>query len=194
MMNFHRQDVSAADQARRRKGCREPVGFFQASGRLVGGRGEVNSAGWHVASVDFLAVQVEHRAVITLEVKLECSEERRITHRKRVAKVARGRFGGGVGAVEKARLFAVGPIAEAAPAARVTPAQPAPANVPDVSVTDDGAHLLSVAYVTEADPDVAAALARRAFVGVPVRPALSDAPEPLGLAAAAATANTTAAS
>lgn len=70
------------------------------------------------------------------------------------------------------------PAAESAPAARVPPAQPAPAHVPDASATDDGAHLLSVAYESDADPDLAAALARLEFVGVPEKPALHDAPEP----------------
>jgi CheY-like chemotaxis protein len=64
----------------------------------------------------------------------------------------------------------------AAPAMPVAPAMPAmtPA-VPDAPVIDDGAHVLSVAYEAEADPDLAAALARLEFVAVPEKPALPDA-------------------
>jgi CheY-like chemotaxis protein len=67
----------------------------------------------------------------------------------------------------------------AAPALPVAPATPAmtPA-VPDAPVTDDGAHVLSVAYEAEADPDLAAALARLEFVAVPEKPALPEALEP----------------
>ena len=49
----------------------------------------------------------------------------------------------------------------------VPPVQPATAAMPEVSVTEDGAHLLSVSYDADADPDLAAALARLEFVAVP---------------------------
>jgi CheY-like chemotaxis protein len=67
------------------------------------------------------------------------------------------------------------PAVPAPQAAHVPPPQPAPASAPDAPVTEDGAHLLSVAYEAEADPDLAAALARLEFVAVPEAP---DAPVP----------------
>ena len=73
---------------------------------------------------------------------------------------------------------AMTPAAPVAQADRVLPPQPSPVSVPDAPVADDGAHLLSVAYEAEADPDLAAALARLEFVAVPEKPALPDAPAP----------------
>jgi CheY-like chemotaxis protein len=50
-----------------------------------------------------------------------------------------------------------------------------PAASPEDLLADDGAHLLSIPYEPEADPDLAAALARLEFVAVPEP---SDAPAP----------------
>ena len=76
------------------------------------------------------------------------------------------------------------PAIPAVPAAQETwvpPVYAAPATVPEDSVTEDGPHILSVPYEDEADPDLAAALARLEFVGVPeapVAPVLPDHPVP----------------
>ena len=58
------------------------------------------------------------------------------------------------------------PVAGTPPAALAAPANPAAVLRAD-EVTPDGAHLLSVPYEAEADPDLAAALARLEFVAAP---------------------------
>ena len=69
------------------------------------------------------------------------------------------------------------PSMSTAPAPAVPPTLMAAAPADD-TVTDDGAHLLTVPYEADGDPDLAAALARLEFVAVPETPVVPDPPEP----------------
>jgi len=88
--------------------------------------------------------------------------------------------------------FAPPPIVPLAPVAPVASARPVSPPVVEPSVTEDGAHVLSVPYEADDDSDLAAALARLEFVAVPEKPvvaplSLGDGREGLDIPAASAT-------
>ena len=76
------------------------------------------------------------------------------------------------------RLDSGSPRPAAIPPAPAVSAAPAPAAEPEPepSLAEDGAHILSIPYEADADPDLAAALARLEFVAVPEKPVVPVAP------------------